>query len=90
MVWPVYEAKARFSEMLDSAIENGPQIVSKRGVEAAVLVPIDQWRSLNERALKTMPDPLTDPLAPHDIPLPPTRPGLSLRPVNFDDEEEQG
>ncbi len=88
MVWPVYEAKARFSELLDSALEKGPQIVSKRGVEAAVLVPIDQWNSLNERAHKAMLDPLMDPLAPHDIPLPPHRPVLKLRPVRFDEVEE--
>ncbi len=44
--WQVQDAKARFSEMLESSLINGPQIVTKRGVETAVLVPIDQWRSL--------------------------------------------
>ena len=44
--WQVQDAKARFSEMLESSLVNGPQIVTKRGVETAVLVPIDQWRSL--------------------------------------------
>ena len=27
-----------------SSLAEGPQIVTKRGVAAAVLVPIDQWR----------------------------------------------
>ncbi len=49
-VWPVQDAKARFSELLETSLAEGPQIVSKRGVEAAVLVPISQWRQLEERA----------------------------------------
>ena len=44
--WPVQDAKARFSELLDAALAEGPQIVTKRGMEAAVLVPIEQWRRL--------------------------------------------
>ena len=52
--WQVQEAKARFSEMLETTITDGPQIVTKRGVEAAVLVPIDQWRKL-EQSTKTHP-----------------------------------
>jgi len=87
MVWPVYDAKARFSELLDITLKEGPQVVTRRGVEAAVLVPIDEWRHLNEKARKVMPDPLLDPAAPHDIPLPPRRPVLTLRPFRFDNEE---
>ena len=44
--WPVQDAKARFSEMLEICLQQGPQIVSKRGVDTAVLVPIDQWQRL--------------------------------------------
>ena len=44
--WPVQDAKSRFSEFLDTALAEGPQIVTKRGVEAAVLLPIAQWRRL--------------------------------------------
>ncbi len=45
-IWPVQDAKARFSEFLDACISNGPQMVTKRGAEAAVLVPVDEWRRL--------------------------------------------
>lgn len=48
--WPVQEAKAKFSELLERSLSEGPQIVTKRGVEAAVLVPIEQWQSLSEHA----------------------------------------
>lgn len=48
--WPVQEAKARFSELLESCIADGPQMVTKRGAEAAVLVPVQEWRRLQEAA----------------------------------------
>jgi antitoxin Phd len=38
--WPVQDAKARFSELLDTCLAEGPQIVTRRGAEAAVLVPL--------------------------------------------------
>ena len=37
--WPVQDAKARFSEFLEASLTEGPQIVTRRGVEEAVLVP---------------------------------------------------
>ena len=46
--WQVQDAKARFSELLDVTLKNGPQVVTRRGVAEAVLVPIDQWRRLQE------------------------------------------
>ena len=51
--WPVQDAKARFSELLETALAEGPQIVTKRGVEAAVLLPFEEWRKLEEQ---TRPD----------------------------------
>jgi antitoxin Phd len=49
-VWPVQDAKARFSEMLVACEKEGPQFVTKRGVEAAVLVPVEEWRRVSARA----------------------------------------
>lgn len=51
-VWPVQDAKARFSEMLEASVKEGPQIVTKRGVETAVLVPIEEWRRLKESEIQ--------------------------------------
>jgi prevent-host-death family protein len=48
--WPVQDAKARFSELLDACQREGPQVVSRRGTETAVLVPIAQWRHLQAAA----------------------------------------
>jgi prevent-host-death family protein len=44
--WPVQDAKARFSELLDACVSEGPQIVTSHGAETAVLVPIAEWRRL--------------------------------------------
>jgi antitoxin Phd len=46
--WPVNDAKARFSELLEKSVTEGPQIVTKRGIETAVLVPIAEWRRLQQ------------------------------------------
>ncbi len=48
--WPVQDAKARFSEFLEASLKEGPQIVTRRGTEAAVLVPIEEWRRLQQAA----------------------------------------
>jgi prevent-host-death family protein len=48
--WPVQDAKARFSEFLQKCLTEGPQMVTKRGADAAVLVPADEWRRLQSSA----------------------------------------
>jgi len=73
MAWQVYDAKARFSELLDTALKDGPQVITRRGVETAVLVPIDEWKRLKDRFKPPFPDPL--------------RRRLKLRPFSFDDGE---
>jgi antitoxin Phd len=44
--WSVQDAKARFGEFLDTCLTEGPQMLTQRGAEAAVLVPLDEWRRL--------------------------------------------
>ena len=68
--WQVQDARARFSELLKTSLAEGPQIVTRRGVETAVLVPIDQWRQLekmsspNLKELLLAPEARTDSLIP--------------------------
>src|SRR4051794_19164196 len=55
--WPVQDAKARFSELIDACINEGPQLVTRRGAETAVLIPIAEWKRLSNAArpsLKTL------------------------------------
>jgi antitoxin Phd len=48
--WSVQDAKARFSELLETCMVEGTQLITKRGVDAAVLVPVDEWRRLTAAA----------------------------------------
>ena len=48
--WQVQDAKARFSEFLSASLTEGPQIVTRRGVQTAVLIPVDEWRRLKRAA----------------------------------------
>jgi len=57
--WKLQDAKARFSEFLTATVSKGPQVVTRRGVETAVavLVPIEEWRRLQQasrRGLKAL------------------------------------
>ena len=52
--WQVQDAKARFSALLDASLREGPQVVTRRGVEAAVLVPIEQWRRMQRLSQPTL------------------------------------
>jgi antitoxin Phd len=52
--WPVQDAKARFSEMLETCLKEGAQIVTKRGADAAVLVPMQEWQRLKRAAKPTL------------------------------------
>lgn len=72
--WQVQDAKARFSELLEASLKEGPQIVTKRGIEAAVLVPIDQWRRLETMAKPSLKDLLLAPDARTESPTPPRQP----------------
>jgi prevent-host-death family protein len=54
--WPVQDAKARFSELLEACIADGPQLVTRRGAETAVLVPVAQWRRLEAAARPSLKD----------------------------------
>jgi antitoxin Phd len=58
--WPVQDAKARFSELLEACMTEGPQLVTKRGIEAAVLVPVDEWRRLQAAARASLKSLLLD------------------------------
>ena len=69
--WPVQDAKARFSEFLKASLTVGPQVVTLRGVEAAVLLPVSEWHDLRERALPSLKSLLLGPQPPSDLKVPP-------------------
>ena len=48
--WTVAEAKARFSEMIERALAEGPQTITKRGRTAAIVVGAEEWERKTKRA----------------------------------------
>ena len=68
--WRVQDAKARFSEFLKASLTEGPQVVTLRGVETAVLVPIEEWREMRERVRPNLKAILLAPQARGELDLP--------------------
>ena len=70
--WSVQDAKARFSELLETCLNEGPQVITKRGTETAVLIPVREWRRLQQSARPTPKELLLGP-GPRfdDLPIPP-------------------
>jgi antitoxin Phd len=71
--WPAQDAQAHFSELLEASLTEGPQIVTRRGMEEAVLVPIDQWRRLEQTARPTLKELLLAESPRAEIPVPQRR-----------------
>ena len=46
--WPLTEAKNKFSEVIDKAISQGPQVVTRRGKEVAVILSRDEYKRLRK------------------------------------------
>ena len=48
--WTVAEAKAKFSEIIERAVSEGPQTITKHGRTAAVVVAAEEWERKTRRA----------------------------------------
>lgn len=44
--WQVHDAKARFSEVIERAHAEGPQMITRHGAERAVVLSIEDYRAL--------------------------------------------
>src|ERR1700732_4323566 len=68
--WQLQEAKARFSELIDDTLEKGPQVVTRRGIDTAVVVSIDEWHKLKNENRLTWKDVLFGEGSRFEIPPP--------------------
>lgn len=82
--WQLQDAKARFSQLIEDTIEKGPQVVTRRGVDTAVVVSIEEWRKLNDEKGLTWKDLLLAEGPRFEIPLPRRGAAKSRKPVVFD------
>jgi prevent-host-death family protein len=44
--WKLEDAKNQFSRVVQAALDEGPQVVTRRGEEAVVVLAFDQFRRL--------------------------------------------
>ena len=47
--WTVAEAKAKFSEIIERAMSEGPQTITRKGRTAAVVVGAEEWQRKTKR-----------------------------------------
>lgn len=81
--WQLQDAKSRFSELIDDTLEKGPQVVTRRGIDTAVVVSIDEWRKLKKENSLTWKDVLLGEGARFALPLPKRRAAKSRKPPVF-------
>jgi antitoxin Phd len=69
--WQVHEAKAKFSELLETCLRDGPQLITKHRADAAVLMPVAEWRRLQNATRTSLKDLLLADEPRFDLPVPP-------------------
>jgi prevent-host-death family protein len=47
--WAVAKAKAQFSAVIDRALSEGPQTITRSGREAVVVVSVEEWERKSKR-----------------------------------------
>lgn len=52
--WQLQEAKSRFSEVVDLTLKEGPQLVTRRGEEAVVILSVNEYRRLRGQTTNLM------------------------------------
>jgi antitoxin Phd len=50
--WQLQDAKNRFSEVVDEAIAHGPQVITRRGKDTAVLLSVEEFRQMNRPTMR--------------------------------------
>jgi len=45
--WQLQEAKNKLSEVVEEAIKNGPQLITRRGVASVILLSCEEYRRLS-------------------------------------------
>jgi antitoxin Phd len=44
--WQLQEAKNKLSRVIDNAINSGPQIITRRGVEVAIVLSYEEYKRM--------------------------------------------
>ena len=52
--WQLQKANSQFSELVERTLKEGPQLVTRRGEEAVVVLAAQDYRRLSEQVPKLM------------------------------------
>ena len=50
--WQLQEAKNKLSEVVDKALRHGPQVITKRGVQVAIVVSYSEFAKMKQGETK--------------------------------------
>jgi antitoxin Phd len=75
-VWQLQEAKNKLSEVIEEALTHGPQVITKRGVEAVIVLSFAEYRTMLARQKKLSAFFRESPLGGVDLDLTRDRSGL--------------
>ena len=80
--WPLQEARAHLRDIVDGALEEGPQRITRHGKQAVIVVSETEWSARNTPRRSFGELLAESPLRSED--LPPRRPARVIRRNMFD------
>jgi prevent-host-death family protein len=67
MIWQLQEAKSKFSQIVNRALREGPQIVTRHGQEVVVVLSVEEYRKMIESRPTLLDLLLNSPLAGSEL-----------------------
>jgi prevent-host-death family protein len=67
--WQLQEAKNKLSQVVDDALKDGPQIITRRGVEVVIVIAYEQFQKMTASDQKLSDFFRNSPLAGGDLDL---------------------
>lgn len=67
--WQLQEAKNKLSKVVDDALSQGPQIITRRGVEVVIVIAYEQFKKMNVSEQKLSDFFRSSPLVGEDLDL---------------------
>jgi prevent-host-death family protein len=68
-IWPLQDAKNKFSEVVNDALRRGPQVITRRGVQTAVVISYTEYQRLQKPQTDLVTFFQTSPLVELDLDL---------------------
>lgn len=81
-IWQLQEAKSKFSKLVERALANGAQIITRRGQKTVVLLPYEEYERLIKQPDSLAEFLLTSPLRGADLTI--ERDQSTLHPIEIE------